>query len=107
MGVQNKAKAVIGIVFAALSVASCGSATTDGQVTASEAEPLVVQQVNAMRVLQNWGAEHVRLVWSPEKVSVRNDGDAVLFCGATSTGKTYQPDHYFGIRPHRARDIDV
>ncbi len=107
MGEKTKGKAVIGVLFAALSVASCGSATTDEPVTASEAEPLVVQQVNAMRALQSWGGEHVRLVWSPEKVSVRNDGDAVLFCGVTSTEKSYHPDRFFGIRPHRARDIDV
>lgn len=107
MGKKDERRAVIGVSVAALSVMGCGSATINEPVTANEAAPLVVQQVNTMRDLRTWGAEHVHLVWSEGKVSIRNDGDAMLSCGASSTETSFHPDHYFEVRPQEVRELDV
>jgi len=107
MGEKDKRRTVIGASVAALSVVSCGSATFNEPVTANEAAPLVVQQGNAMRDLRTWGGEHVHLVWSEGKVSIRNDGDAMLRCGVSSTETSFHPDHYFDIGPQAVRELDL
>lgn len=105
MGEKHNRRAVIGALVAALTVVSCGSSTTDEPVTATEAESLVVQQGNAMRALRDWGGDHLHITWSDGTARITNDGDQILLCGVTSTEVSYQPDQYFGIRPHRSREL--
>jgi hypothetical protein len=96
---------LMALVAIVLSVLGCGSSST-GETEAG-AEPLVVQQVNVMGDLRTWGAEHVQVVWSKSTVRITNEGEAPLFCGVTSTEESYQPEHYFGVLPHRSRQLTV
>ena len=107
MGEKHKRRAVIGVSVVAVAVMSCGAASIDKPVTANEVKPLVVQQGNAMRDLRTWGAEHVHLVWSEGKVSIRNDGDAMLSCGVSSTETSFHPNQYFDIGPQAVRELDL
>jgi hypothetical protein len=84
-----------------LLAAGCGSASE----TSPEDVPLVVKQADAMQALRTWGAEHVHVTWSKGAARIANDGDQILLCGVTSTEVSYQPDHYFGIYPHRSREL--
>jgi len=96
----------LALVVVVLPLLGCGSSPGEERIY-EQSEPLVVQQVNAMRDLRQWGSNHLRVTWSNGTARISNDGDSAMFCGASSTQVSYQPDHYYGIRAHRERDIAV
>src|SRR5690349_20327266 len=94
------------MVLLVFSLLACGSRPV-AERTNKDAEPLVVQQLNAMRSLRDWGSANLHVTWSDGMARIANESDQAIFCGASSTEVSYQPDHYFGIRTHQAREIPI